>query len=102
MYTHVIFADPSSARMIPGQGCTFHITAAHIEERPGGPGLDEIKHLLYSAERDDTFEFSTTSSIDAQKSAERVIGARISRTRMLFIVPFTYLFYQREKKKLLS
>lgn len=93
LHTFVSFSDHKSRTRIPLSGCTFLIPAPVIEDRPGGPGLDDIRHLLDSADRDESFEFAVASEANSM----RVIGAHITRSGMLFIVPSNFLFYQREK-----
>ena len=90
---HVLFLDPQSRQRIsPLYGDTFYILVPIIENRPGGLGLDDVRHLLDSADIEDSFEFAST----APDPTEKVIGAKITR-RMLFICPFNFLFYKREK-----
>jgi hypothetical protein len=82
MYSYVIFLRPESAKKVPLSGYTFHIPAPVImENRPGGLGLDDISHLLESADIDKSFEFAPVPPIGT-KYEERIIGARISRRRM--------------------
>lgn len=99
MYTYVCFLDSKSIKKIPSSGYTFHITAPVEEDRPGGIGLDDIKHLLESTDVDESFEFDPVSSAGT-KFGERVIGARITRSRMLFIVPLTFTFTNVEKNRI--
>ena len=96
MYTYVCFLDEKSLSRIPSSGHTFHIPAPVIEDRPGGLGLDDIKNLLESTDRDEAFEFTPVSS-PGTKIGGRVIGARIIRPRMLFIVPLTFSFTNVKK-----
>jgi len=70
MFSYVCFLDPKSRDKIPKSGYTFKIPPPVMEDRPGGPGLDDIKHLLESV---DEVEFSLIPK-------GRVIGARIFST----------------------
>ena len=87
MYSYVVFRDQESVGNIPKSGYTFHIPAPVIDDRPGGLGLDDIRHLLDSTNGDTSFEFQSIASLEI-KTLGRVIGGRIKRARMLFIVPF--------------
>jgi hypothetical protein len=89
MHVYVCFVDPESRNRIPKSGSSFTIPAPVIEDRPGGPGLDDIKHLLEVKDRDPSFEFT--------QGEGRLIGVRIIRSGMLFIVPLTFSFTKREK-----
>lgn len=92
MHTYVVFADEKSIEYIPKEGFAFLIPAPNIEERPGGPGLDDIRHLLDREDRDESFEFQPTT-----KPPGRLIGGRITHTGMLFIVPSTFSFTNVKK-----
>lgn len=96
MYIYVCFHDPKTINSIPNQGCRFHIPAPVIEHRPGGLGLDDIKYLLESEDRDESYEFPPAPP-PGTKFTERVIGARILPTRMLFIVSLTFPFTNVKK-----
>jgi hypothetical protein len=85
---YVLFLDPQSYQKIsPLHGETFYILVPVIENRPGGLGLDDIRHLLDSADREESFKFACTEP----NPTEKVIGAKIKR-RMLFIVHLTFSF----------
>ena len=94
LYIFVCFLDPKSTKKIPNAGYTFHIPAPVNEGRPGGVGLDDIKHLLESADRDKSFEFTPTPP-SGTKPEGRIIGALIRRC-MFFIVPLTFSFTKVE------
>lgn len=79
MYIYIVFRDQESLERIPKEGHSFHIPAFVIEDKPGGPGLDDVKHLLDSTDRDESFEFPSAASPDLKNSKERVIGFRIDR-----------------------
>ena len=80
MHIYVVFRDQESLELIPKSGSySFYIPSTAIEEKPGGLGLDDIKHLLDSTERDEFFEFPSAASLDKKKSKERKIGAVIQR-----------------------
>lgn len=79
MYTYVVFHDEESLRRVPKEGQSFHIPAPVIEGKPGGLGLDDIRHLLDSTDRDEFFELPSAASLDIEESKERMIGARIER-----------------------
>ena len=98
MYTYVVFSDPKSIAKIPKKGYTFKISAPVMEDRPGGPGLDDIKHLLESADEVKDFEFELSPV-----PRGRVIGARILSTRMLLIVllPFSFTNVKNHSPRLL-
>jgi hypothetical protein len=72
---------------IPINGGTFVIPAPVANDRPGGFGLDDIRHLLDSTDRDESLESSHENETE-----ERVYYAKIIRASMLFIVPLTFLF----------
>ena len=96
MYNYVCFLELKSVRRVPKMGYTFQIPAPVMEDRPGGPGLDDIKHLLESTDVDESFQFAPAPS-PGTKNTERIIGARIIRARMLFIVPLTFSFTNVKK-----
>jgi len=56
-------------------GDTFYILVPVIEKRPGGLGLDDIRHLLDSADIEKSYEFACTEP----NPTEKVIGAKITR-----------------------
>ena len=92
MYSYVVFRDQESVGNIPRSGYTFHIPAPVIDDRPGGLGLDDIRHLL---DGDRPFEFQSVASLDT-RTLGRVIGGRIKRARMLFIIPLTFSFSEKK------
>lgn len=100
MHNYVVFLDPKSLKDIPNSGYTFYIPAPDMEDRPGGPGLDDISHLLESSDKDESFNFPHINTLDP-KSLKRVIGAQIKRIRMLFFVPLTFSFTKLKKIRIL-
>lgn len=102
MNAYIVFLDPKSVENIPKEGYTFHIPAPVIEDRPGGIGLDDIRHLLDSEDRDKSFDFQSALTSYETKAPERIIGGRITPARMSFIVLlFNILFYQHEENRIL-
>ena len=85
MYTYVVFHDQESLRRVPKEGQSFHIPAPVIEDKPGGLGLDDIRHLLDSTGRDESFKLPSAASTKLEESKERMIGARIERAGMLSV-----------------
>lgn len=98
VFAYVLFHDQESLQRVPKEGHTFYIPAPVIENKPGGIGLDDIRHLLNSTDRDESFEFPSAASLEIKDFKERMIGARIERASMCIHCPFTFLSYQREKK----
>lgn len=76
-FTYVCFLDRKSRDKIPSSGDVFDIAAPVMEDRPGGPGLNDIKHLLESSDVVDDFELELKFS---PVPNERVISAQIFRT----------------------
>jgi len=90
---YVLFLDYQSLQRISESGDTFYIISPIIiEKRPGGLGLDDIRHLLDSADIEKSYEFASTEP----NPTEKVIGATITR-RMLFIVHLTFFFTINQK-----
>lgn len=94
MYTYVVFQDQESLKRVPKEGQSFHVPAPLIEDKPGGLGLDDIRHLLDSTDRDEFFQLPSAASVETEASKERVIGARIERASKYIHFPFNY---RREK-----
>ena len=92
MHSFFLFLDPKSLERIPESGYTFHVPI-HVKDRPGGPGLDEIKHFLKPTVRDESFEFTQS----ARPAGGRVISAHLMVAGMLFIIPLTFAFTKRGK-----
>ena len=90
VHTYVVFCDQESIQRVPRAGQSFYIPAPVIEDKPGGPGLDDIRHLLDITDRDESFDFPSASSPEIR---ERVIGARIERACMFIHCPLNLLFY---------
>ena len=84
IYSYVIFADPESLRRVPKEGQSFHVPAPVIEDKPGGLGLDDIRHLLESRDREESFELPSAASLDSEQSKQRIIGVRIERSGMFY------------------
>lgn len=97
VYTYVVFRDQESFKRVPKEGQSFHIPAPVIENKPGGLGLDDIRHLLDSTDRDETFQLPSAASLETEASKERLIGARIERSCMSIYRPFNFHLYQCEK-----
>lgn len=97
MFTYVVFRNQESIQRIPKTGQSFHIPAPIIEDKPGGLGLDDIRHLLHITDRDVSFEFPSAASPEMKESKERVIGARIERAGIFIHFPFIFLFTNVKK-----
>ena len=83
---YIVFRDKKSIDLMPKLGQSFFISAPVIEAQPGGPGLDDIKHLLDSTDRDETFEFQSASSLNTKGSRKRrYIGAKIGPAGIHFL-----------------
>jgi hypothetical protein len=88
MFCHILFLDHKSMIKIETAGHKFVVPAPIKEDRPGGFGLDDVRHLLDSADVDESFDLPSMVT----ESKERMIIFRITRAGMLFIVPLTFSF----------